>query len=61
MLLFFLGKGAVLACSLLLTAFLLPQQLPWNGIGLVVPLIAGAFLYRPIMQMMKKRRMKNDE
>lgn len=60
-LLFLFLKGAVLTCSLLLTAFFMPLQLPWNGIGLALPLIAGAFLYRPITNIAKKRRAKNDE
>lgn len=56
MILFFCAKIAVLATSLLVTAFLFRDQLLFNGIGLVVPLIIGGFSYQPIQRFLKKNQ-----
>lgn len=54
MVLFFVAKIATLATSLLVTAFLFKDQLIFNGIGLVIPLIIGGFFYQPIQRFLKK-------
>ncbi len=43
-------KALILVGSLLTTAFLMPNQLVWNGVGLAIPLVLGGFIYEPIKQ-----------
>lgn len=45
-----LAKMLIIASSLFITAFFMPNQLVWNGIGLAVPLVLGAFVFEPVKQ-----------
>lgn len=50
-----LAKILTIASSLLITAFFIPNQLIWNGIGLALPLVLGAFIFEPVKQWVLKK------